>query len=65
MAAYAASLNAQAVVRDYVVNFISSLPVTNVDSVKLQASTMSHLTDTTSELTRQSIVCLLYLIFLF
>lgn len=56
MAAYTAALNAQAVVRDYAVQFISNLSITNIDSIKLQASTMTLLTDSTSELTRQTVV---------
>jgi hypothetical protein len=56
MAAYAAALNKQAIVRDYAVQFVSNLSITTIDSIKLQASTMSSLTSATSELTRQTVV---------
>jgi len=56
MASYVAALNAQATVRDYAVQFISNLSITNIDSIILQASTLSSLTSATSELTRQTVV---------
>lgn len=56
MADYTASLNAQAIVRDYAVQFISDLSITTIDSIILQSSTLSYLTETTSELTRQTVV---------
>jgi hypothetical protein len=59
IATYTAQLNTQSIVRDYAIQFINNLSVTTVDSIKLQASTMSYLTDATTELTRQAIVCIL------
>jgi hypothetical protein len=56
MTAYTNALNSEAIVRDYAVQFISNLSVTNIDSIQLQASAMNYLTDTTSELTRQTLV---------
>ncbi|CAF4811535.1 unnamed protein product, partial [Rotaria magnacalcarata] len=58
MATYAAALNAEATARDYAVQFVTTLPITTVDSIKLQASTMDYLTQATSALTRDTIVCL-------
>jgi hypothetical protein len=57
IATYTAQLNTQSIVRDYAIQFINNLSVTTVDSIKLQASTMSYLTTATSELTRQAVVC--------
>ena len=56
MTDYTAALNAQAIVRDYAIQFISNLSITNIDSIILQSSTMNDLTSTTSELTRQAVV---------
>jgi hypothetical protein len=56
LATYTAALNSEATVRDYAVQFISNLTVTNVESIQLQAATLASLTDTTSELTRQTVV---------
>jgi hypothetical protein len=56
MTSYVDALNAQAIVRDYAVQFINNLSITNIDSIKLQAATMASLTDATSELTRQTLV---------
>lgn len=56
MADYNAALNAQAIVRDYAVQFINDLSITTIDSIILQSSTLSDLTETTSELTRQTVV---------
>jgi hypothetical protein len=56
MTDYTNALNSAAIVRDYAVQFISNLSVTSIDSIKLQASAMSYLTATTSELTRQAVV---------
>ncbi|CAF3507643.1 unnamed protein product [Rotaria sordida] len=55
IASYTAALNAEANVRDYAIRFINNLPITTIDSVKLQASTMNHLTTATSALTRQAV----------
>ncbi|CAM4771183.1 unnamed protein product [Rotaria magnacalcarata] len=55
MATYAAALNAEATARDYAVQFVTTLPITTVDSIKLQASTMDYLTQATSALTRDTI----------
>jgi hypothetical protein len=58
MAAYVSALNQQAIVRDYAVQFVSNLSITNINSIILQASTLSSLTDATEELTRQTVVCI-------
>lgn len=58
MAAYSAAVNTEANTRDYAVKFLNNLPITNIDSVKLQASTINYLTGSTSALTRDAIVCL-------
>lgn len=64
MADYTAKLNALANVRDYAVQFVSDLSITTIDSIILQSSTLSSLTETTSELTRQTVVRLFRLLIL-
>ncbi len=49
-------LNTQANVRDYLMSFTTNLAVTNVNSIKLQASSLAQLTQATSQLTRTTIV---------
>lgn len=56
MAAYNTYLNSQANVRDYAIQFLNNLTVTTIDSIKLQASTISELTSVPTELTRQATV---------
>ncbi|CAF4570593.1 unnamed protein product [Rotaria sp. Silwood1] len=55
LASYTAALNADANVRDYAIQFICNLSITTIDSIKLQASTMNHLTEATPALTRQAL----------
>jgi hypothetical protein len=56
LSAYTTSLNSQATVRDYAIQFVNNLTITTIDSVKLQASMVKSLTSVPSELTRQAIV---------
>jgi hypothetical protein len=49
-------LNIQANVRDYLMPFTMNLLICTSDSIKLQASTLSQLTQATNQLTRTSAV---------
>ena len=49
-------MNRQAAARDYTIKFTTNLSITNVDSVKVQASAVSTLTNTPTELTLQAVV---------
>jgi hypothetical protein len=49
---YNQKLNALANVRTYLMMFISNLTITTVDSIKLQASALTQLTEATNQLTR-------------
>ena len=51
-------MNSYAVVRDYLVTFTSDLAVTTANSVKMQASSLSQLTQNTNQLTRFTSVVL-------
>ncbi|CAF1216591.1 unnamed protein product [Didymodactylos carnosus] len=53
---YLEGLNNRATARDYLLKFPQNLPITTVDSVKLQGSAVTQLTQTTSELTRNGAV---------
>ncbi|CAF5188673.1 unnamed protein product, partial [Rotaria sp. Silwood1] len=55
LASYTAALNTDANVRDYAIQFICNLSITTIDSIKLQASTMNHLTEATPALSRQAL----------
>ena len=54
--------NTYAAVRDYLVSFTSDLAVTTANSVKMQASSLSQLTQATNQLTRSTSVNLLDLL---
>ncbi|CAF0742236.1 unnamed protein product [Didymodactylos carnosus] len=54
MANYSSNLNLRATARDYVMQFIGNLSITNVDSINLQAAAVADLTEATTELSRQS-----------
>ena len=54
--------NTYASVRDYLVTFTSDLAVTTANSVKMQASSLSQLTQATNQLTRSTSVNLLDLL---
>jgi hypothetical protein len=49
-------LNAYANVRDYLIQFISNLPISTSINMKLQASTLAQFTDATNQLTRTTSV---------
>jgi hypothetical protein len=49
-------LNVQANVRDYLMTFTTNLIITTADSIKLQSSTLSQLTQATNQLTRTTAV---------
>ncbi|CAF1635892.1 unnamed protein product, partial [Didymodactylos carnosus] len=53
---YTSNMNIRANTRDYVMPFITDLPITTIDSIKLQAMVISELTGTTSELTRSTAI---------
>ncbi|CAF3607443.1 unnamed protein product [Adineta steineri] len=54
LAAYTAALNAQAVIRDYAVQFLNNLTITDINSVQLQAAALNSLCDSPSTVTRQT-----------
>ncbi|CAF0957173.1 unnamed protein product, partial [Didymodactylos carnosus] len=54
MANYSINLNLRANARDYIMQFITNLTITNVDSIQLQAAMISGLTKSTAELTREA-----------
>jgi type III secretory pathway lipoprotein EscJ len=49
-------LNIQANVRDYLISFTMNLLICTSDSIKLQSSTLSQLTQATNQLTRTTAV---------
>ncbi|CAF4414559.1 unnamed protein product [Rotaria sp. Silwood2] len=49
-------LNSQANFRKYLNEFTVNLPVITIDSIKLQLSTLIHLTQTTNQLTRKTLM---------
>jgi hypothetical protein len=51
---YENNLNSQANVRDYLMNFINTLPITTSNSIKLQSSSIVQLTQSTNQLTRDA-----------
>ncbi|UJR06650.1 hypothetical protein I4U23_010936 [Adineta vaga] len=52
---YNKELNSRATVRDYLIQFITYLPITTSNSIKLQASSLAQLTKATNELTRTTL----------
>jgi hypothetical protein len=51
---YEKDLNSQANVRDYLMNFVTNLPSTTSNSIKLQSSSLVQLTQSTNQLTRNA-----------
>jgi hypothetical protein len=49
-------LNSQANVRDYLMPYITNLAITTSNSIKLQATSLAHLTQATNQLTRTTLV---------
>ncbi|UJR18137.1 hypothetical protein I4U23_005037 [Adineta vaga] len=52
---YEKVLNSHAILRDYLMTFITKLPITTLNSIKLQSSCLSQLTKATNELTRSTL----------
>ncbi len=46
-------LNRQANVLDYLISFVTNLPTNTIEDIKIQASTLTKLTEGTNQLTRQ------------
>jgi hypothetical protein len=59
LAAFNQQLNSYANVRDFLMTYTSTLPITTVNSIKLQASSLSQLTQATNQLTRSALVSIL------
>ena len=57
LAEYKQQLNTYAEKREYLLTFPSKLPITTANSIKLQATALTQLTQTTDQLTRKSSVC--------
>ncbi len=53
---YQQNLNIQANTREYLVQYIDTLPITTSNSIKLQSSALVTLTQSTNQLTRQTLV---------
>ena len=53
---YNEELNLQANLREYLLNFTTNLSIATIDSIKLQSLSLVQLTQTTNQLTRQSLV---------
>jgi hypothetical protein len=53
---YTEPLNEHANVRDYLIQFISNLPINTLESIKLQAFTLALFTQATNQLTRTASV---------
>ena len=49
-------LNSQANLREYLITFTTNLSITTANSIKLQASALAQLTQTTNQLTRNTLV---------
>ncbi len=45
-----------ATIRDHLMMTITNVPITTIDSIKLQASTLAELTEATNQLTRTAAV---------
>jgi hypothetical protein len=56
MTEYNKQLNIYANVRDYLMQFTTNLAITTSNSIKLQASSLSQLTQSTNQLTRTTAV---------
>ncbi len=53
---YTEPLNEHANVRDYLIQFISNLPINILENIKLQAFTLAQFTQATNQLTRTASV---------
>jgi hypothetical protein len=53
---YNEQLNSQANVRDYLMPFLTNLPITTSNSITLQASSLAQLTQSANQLTRTASV---------
>jgi hypothetical protein len=53
---YNKELNSQANVREYLMTFATNLAITTVNSIKLQSSSLTQLTQATNQLTRTALV---------
>ena len=53
---YQQELNSQATLRDYLITFIDTINTANINSIKLQASALLQLTQSTNQLTRSALV---------
>ena len=53
---YEEELNRQANTREFLLTYLGSLRITTSNSIKLQSSTLSQLTQATNQLTRQALV---------
>ena len=56
LAAFNQELNNYANVRDFLMTFTDTLAITTVNSIKMQASSLSQLTQSTNQLTRSALV---------
>jgi hypothetical protein len=62
MLAYQQAVNAQARIREYMMAAIVKLPLTTANSMKLQSTSLSQLTQSTNQLTRAALVSRVYII---
>jgi hypothetical protein len=53
---YNQNLNTYANARDYLITFTTNLAITTPNSIKLQASSLAQMTQTTNQLTRNTLV---------
>jgi hypothetical protein len=49
-------LNIEANIREYLMTFISNLPITTLNTIKLQSSSLTQITQSTNQLTRTALV---------
>lgn len=56
LAEYKKQLNTYANTRDALIGYITNLLITNIESIKLQASSLAQLTQATNQLTRNTLV---------
>lgn len=54
MSEYEKDLNSQANARDYLMTYVTNLPITTSNSIKLQSSSLAQLTQSTNQLTRNA-----------
>jgi hypothetical protein len=58
-------LNKQANVLDYLISFSTDLTINTAENMKLQASTLAKFTESTNQLTRNTLVNNFFFLFLF